>query len=80
MTSEISNKLDILISIIFDSFHSILSSYFKSEESYFDFISKHDNKPVTKFSIIFDINEINEKEKEMKFWGRKERTGFISVS
>lgn len=71
MTSEISNKLDILISKIVDSFHSILSSYFKNEESYWGFISKHDNKPVTKFCIMFDTNEINEKEKEIEIWKKK---------
>ena len=54
MTSEISNKISELIDKIVNSFYLILTEHFQNEENVWNFISKHVNKPVTKFCIIYE--------------------------
>ena len=68
--SELEKKESVLITKLVGCFHEIFSDNFiqKNEEvksnkenksSYWSFISKHFNSPVTKFCIIFEKNESN---------------------
>ena len=71
MTSEISNKISELIDKIVNSFYLILTEHFQNEENVWNFISKHVNKPVTKFCIIYEKNDLNEEENDINSSERK---------
>jgi len=64
MTSEISNKISELLDKIVNNFYQILIDLFLNEENLWNFISKHVNKSVTKFCIIYEKNDPNEDELE----------------
>ena len=64
MTSEISNKISELLDKIVNNFYQILIDLFLNEENLWNFISKHVNKSVTKFCIIYEKNDPNEDEFE----------------
>ena len=64
MTSEISNKISELLDKIVNNFYQILIDLFLNEENLWNFISKHVNKFVTKFCIIYEKNDPNEDEFE----------------
>ena len=79
MTSEISIKIDDLISKIVNNFHLILSDFFQGGKNYWDFISKHVNKPVTKFCIILEMFESPEEENEIQIIEKKGKS-WIMIS
>ena len=57
MSSEISIKIDDFLSKIVNNFHLILSDFFQGLKNYWDFISKHVNKPVTIFCRMYESSE-----------------------
>ena len=68
--SEISLKketqIDNLISALVDLFYQILSNFFLSGKKYWEFISKHVNRPVTMFCKINEKNNIEFEDYENK--------------
>ena len=66
MTSEISNKISELLDKIVNNFYQILIDLFLNEENLWNFISKHVNKSVTKFCIIYEKNDPNEDDKHLR--------------
>ena len=56
MTLEISNKISDTLDKIVSNFYSILTKHFKTGINFWNFISKHVNKPVTKFCIMNENN------------------------
>ena len=72
-TSSITeNKKHQLINVIVTHFHTLLSSNFKSKQSFWIFVSKHVNNLVTRFCIMYDdeieIEGDNIYEKKGKNW------------
>ena len=71
MTLEISNKISDSLDKIVHNFYLILTSHFKNGLNFWNFISKHVNKPVTKFSIIYEKNDSNEDENDFNIFEKK---------
>ena len=77
MSSEISNKISELIDKIVNNFYLILTEHFQNEENVWNFISKHVNKPVTKFCIIYEFNDLNEEENDINTIKRKTKNWIL---
>ena len=77
MTSEISNKISELIDKIVNSFYLILTEHFQNEENVWNFISKHVNKPVTKFCIMNENNSSNEDENDFNIYEKKAKNWIL---
>ena len=77
MTLEISNKISDLLDKIVHNFYSILTSHFQNCNNFWNFISKHVNKPVTKFCIINEKNDSNEDENDSNIFEKKAKNWIL---
>ena len=77
MTSDISNKISDLLDKIVHKFYSILTSHFQNGINFWNFISKHVNKPVTKFCLMYEKNDSNEDESDFIIFEKKAKNWIL---
>ena len=77
MTLEISNKISDTLDKIVSNFYSILTKHFKTGINFWNFISKHVNKPVTKFCIMNENNSSNEDENDFNIYEKKAKNWIL---
>ena len=70
-TSSTQKKKANLLSSIVDSFYFILSAVFLSGEKYWHFVSRHVNRPVTRFCKMYEKNDLAEEEKLIEEYEKK---------